>query len=99
MSHMDPNERDGLQGAALRGMRYQNLIDKGQLWLRDSPEQPIALAPGFLGAHTPLSFVCATCIGRLRGRGCHVEQLATQNVFQPSPAPAACCLCPPTPTP
>jgi hypothetical protein len=103
MGHMEPGERGGLQGAALRGMReYNDLIVKGRLWLRDSPEKPIVLAPAFLGAHTPLVFVCACCIGRLRGRGCHVEQLATRNVFTPDLAPAPCELCgncAPTPTP
>jgi hypothetical protein len=91
---MNHGEKDGLQGAILRQMRaYNELVVKGRLWLRDSPQEPIALAPGFLGAHTPLAFVCARCIGRLRGRGCHVEQLATRNVFAPESAPAHCDLC------
>ena len=73
--------------------QQQELIDKGRYWLRDSPPLPAPLSPAFVGAFDPLPFVCPTCVGRLRARGCYVERLVTKNLFQPAPAPAPCALC------
>ena len=90
----DPNrgsfETDTIDNPATE---QAELIKTGKLWLRDSPTNPVQLAPTFLGATTPLPFVCAHCIGRLRGRGCYVEKFATRNVFAPDAAPAPCALC------
>lgn len=69
------------------------LIATGRYWLRDSPTTPAPLSPTFVGAFGPLPFVCPTCVGRLRARGCYVEKLAKSNLFAPTVPPCPCSLC------
>lgn len=71
----------------------KRLVATGRYWLRDSPLTPAPLNPTFVGAFGPLPFVCPTCVGRLRARGCYVEALAKCNLFAPAVAPCLCSLC------
>ena len=66
------------------------LVALAKEWISGAPEaQPGA--PDLKGFAGPIGFICSDCSGRLFGRGCNVNKLATEPVWDAATEPCAVC--------
>ncbi len=70
-------------------MNEKDLIATGRQWLEHSPPATTS-NPDIAGWKNPIQ-VCSTCAGRIIGRGCNLQLLATEPVWKPDTV--SCDLC------